>query len=132
MDDLNFDRLARALSSGAPRRHILTGAIATIAAIHAGRDATAKGKKRKCKKSQKKCGKGCIPKAQCCTSDDCGSGQTCTGGACACTPRCGGKSCGPDGCSGSCGQCANGSQCDASGRCPGVHAKLCRQSLRPG
>lgn len=39
------------------------------------------------------------------------------GGAGACQPDCAGKGCGADGCGGSCGQCAEGLQCAASGAC---------------
>ena len=35
----------------------------------------------------------------------------------ACTPSCAGKQCGGDGCGGSCGTCAAGQTCDASGKC---------------
>jgi agmatine/peptidylarginine deiminase len=35
----------------------------------------------------------------------------------ACTPACSGRECGTDGCSGSCGDCADGGSCDASGSC---------------
>ena len=131
MDDASFDRLIRALSTGTPRRQIVASALTTVMAFQAGEVASAKGKRRKCKKSHKKCGKTCIPKSQCCTNDECGSGQSCNGGACVCTPQCAGKSCGPDGCGGSCGQCASGAQCDGNGRCPGCTRTCSGKSCGP-
>jgi hypothetical protein len=35
----------------------------------------------------------------------------------ACTPNCAGKTCGPDGCGGSCGNCAPSTTCDSNGQC---------------
>lgn len=34
-----------------------------------------------------------------------------------CEPRCEGKTCGPDGCAGECGQCAEGKVCSTGGQC---------------
>jgi hypothetical protein len=48
---------------------------------------------------------------------------------CACTPYCDGKACGSDGCSGSCGACADGSFCTGSYQCEPV-AESC-QGLTP-
>ena len=47
-----------------------------------------------------------------------------------CTPNCTGKTCGSDGCGGSCGVCASGSVCNASGQCatnctPNCTGKTC-------
>lgn len=42
-----------------------------------------------------------------------------------CTPACGGKQCGPNGCGGSCGDCAPGQTCDAGGQCGGACAPDC-------
>ena len=49
-------------------------------------------------------------------------------GTCICQPNCSGKQCGPDGCGGTCGQCANGNQCNANGTCicqPNCSGKQC-------
>lgn len=40
-----------------------------------------------------------------------------TGEGCDCKPQCGDKQCGDDACGGSCGNCADGSSCDAAGSC---------------
>ncbi len=39
-----------------------------------------------------------------------------------CTPTCGSKVCGSNGCGGSCGTCASGKSCSASGQCVGAPA----------
>ncbi len=41
----------------------------------------------------------------------CQANEECINGACLCQPACAGKQCGPDGCGGSCGQCAQGFTC---------------------
>jgi secreted trypsin-like serine protease len=43
----------------------------------------------------------------------------------ACTPMCSGKGCGPDGCGGSCGTCANGESCTSAGQCMPVCTPQC-------
>lgn len=48
----------------------------------------------------------------------------------ACTPSCEGKSCGPDGCNGSCSECASGQTCNSLGACvdactPSCQGKVC-------
>ena len=47
----------------------------------------------------------------------CAEGQCLEGECVGCTPACTGKSCGPDGCGGSCGACAEGEACE-DGQCP--------------
>lgn len=46
-----------------------------------------------------------------------------------CTPNCAGRVCGTDGCGGSCGSCATGTSCNASGTCvactPNCAGRLC-------
>jgi hypothetical protein len=49
---------------------------------------------------------------------------------CSCTPSCSGKQCGSDGCGGTCGTCAAGQTCSASGQCgasctPSCSGKQC-------
>ena len=47
-----------------------------------------------------------------------GAGWTCQAGQCvSCTPSCLGKNCGPDGCGGSCGSCAQNEYCNGVGQC---------------
>lgn len=65
----------------------------------------------------------CDPNSHLCTTapngTSCGavgSGQVCADGSC-CTPNCAGRQCGGDGCGGSCGTCASGQHCTASGQC---------------
>jgi V8-like Glu-specific endopeptidase len=43
----------------------------------------------------------------------------------ACNPMCSGKSCGPDGCGGNCGTCANGESCSATGQCMSACTPQC-------
>jgi hypothetical protein len=77
MDDEQFDswtRRAFGVAAGGLAANIL------------GLTASAKKKKRKkkCKGGKRKCGKKCIPKANCCTDADCGGGATCQDGTCLC------------------------------------------------
>ncbi len=69
----------------------------------------------------------CVPRCSagaCNVSDGCGGactcnpGQTCVNSVCRCAPHCAAVAhpCGPDSCSGECGQCRSGWQC-ASGSC---------------
>jgi hypothetical protein len=46
-------------------------------------------------------------------------------GECGCTPRCSGKTCGDDGCGGTCGTCATGTQCSSAGTCGGSCTRSC-------
>lgn len=95
MDDERFDRLAAALAADPSRRGVLRvvfggGLLAALG--RAGADDAAakkKGKKKKggkkkpsCKRTQKKCGKRCIPKSGCCTSDECDQGEVCRNDRC--------------------------------------------------
>ena len=50
-------------------------------------------------------------------SDVPGPGDTLDGGVDACAPQCAGKQCGPDGCGGFCGTCADGAHCTPVGQC---------------
>jgi hypothetical protein len=88
MDASRFDALSRALASGSSRRRMLRVMSGCLAAL-VGRtvvDETAarkKGKKKKkCRGATKKCGKRCVPKANCCTSADCPPGEVCRSGRC--------------------------------------------------
>lgn len=118
MDDSAFDRLVRSWSCHTPRRLFLASAVATVVTVSAGDHASVKRKKRKCRKSQKRCGKACLPISQCCTSDDCTAGFACTNGTCACVPQCTGRVCGPNGCGGSCGTCSGAADCESvTGQC---------------
>jgi hypothetical protein len=51
----------------------------------------------------------------------CDAGTVCNmgSGACECVRQCAGRACGPDGCGGSCGSCANGTCNDTTGVCEG-------------
>jgi hypothetical protein len=87
--------------------------------------------KKKCRGGTKKCGKTCIPSANCCTADDCDDGETCQSGLCraTCVPQCRVKECGDDGCGGSCGECGQFFHCD-NGTCvvdciPDCQGKAC-------
>lgn len=103
MDAAGFDRLARALWVGATRRGVLRGLLtAVLVSLPIGNDAEARrgggptthrdvAAERKRRKRRKK----------------------------RCKPRCAGRVCGPDGCGGSCGECAAPTSCDAQGRCVG-------------
>jgi hypothetical protein len=45
-----------------------------------------------------------------------------------CVPNCAGRTCGPDGCTGTCGTCPAGQTCDTSGRCtcvPNCAGRVC-------
>lgn len=50
------------------------------------------------------------------TGTSCGTGQTCHGGQC-CPYNCDGRNCGPDGCGGTCGECALGDDACYEGVC---------------
>ena len=57
-------------------------------------------------------------------------GETTGGETTGCTPACEGMVCGPDGCDGSCGECADGETCTAEGQCapdcvPQCEGKVC-------
>jgi hypothetical protein len=58
------------------------------------------------------------PESGCSCADDCMARGTCCGDAerlCGCQPMCDGRLCGPDGCGGTCGACANGFACSEDG-----------------
>jgi hypothetical protein len=85
MDANRFDALARSFRVTAPRRTALALVGAGLSAVLAsagGKDADARKNKKKCRGNKKKCGKKCIPKANCCKDGDCAENERCTGGAC--------------------------------------------------
>jgi len=90
-DANKLDSLAREVGSNLTRRGVL-GALVSMATILtvASPDAEARGKRRKrrrkgkCKQSQKKCGKKCIGRGQCCDAADCGAAGSCIKGVCTC------------------------------------------------
>jgi hypothetical protein len=87
MDDAHFDRLAAALAAAPSRRGLLRLSSAGIVPALFGRldsheGAARKRRKKKCKGNKKKCGKRCIPRANCCTSDECPQGEVCRNGRC--------------------------------------------------
>jgi hypothetical protein len=93
MDGERFDALVRSIDILVPRRaalRVLSGGLAALLGrfgiedIEAKKGKKKKKKKKKCKKSQKKCGKKCIPKANCCSTADCGPEQSCVSGTCTC------------------------------------------------
>jgi len=51
-----------------------------------------------------------------CNGICCGAGAACSFDLC-CMPECEGLECGPDGCGGSCGECAQGEPCGKDGQC---------------
>jgi hypothetical protein len=138
MDADRFDAFVRSLDIAAPRRTtvgaLLGAGLAALLARFGIEDAGAKKKrkkrkrKKKCKGGKKKCGKKCIPKANCCQSADCGTNEKCTNGACEpCLPQ--GTACTDDAecCTGICDaytnkcqqvrvSCADGAPCP-NGRC---------------
>jgi hypothetical protein len=88
MDNARFDRLATALAAASSRRGLLTlilaaGSLTLVARLEPNETAARRKRKKKCKGTTKKCGKRCIPKANCCTSAECPPGQVCLSGHCA-------------------------------------------------
>jgi hypothetical protein len=82
MDATLFDRLTRGLMAAPSRRRVLCGLGAL--AVPGLADARKKRKKhkKKCKGGKKKCGKKCIPQANCCLPGDCAADELCSGGVC--------------------------------------------------
>lgn len=114
MDPQRFDGLARSLANVASRRRALgllaAGGLAALGGV-AGADAKSTKKKKKCKHGHKLCSGVCVnvrndPKHCGSCNHACAPNETCKAGSCVCVPQCTGKTCGPDGCSGSCGTCA--------------------------
>ena len=63
---------------------------------------------------------GCYCDDECADFGDCCEDiEAKCGGAAACVPQCDGKACGDNGCDGTCGVCAGGAVCNASGECVG-------------
>jgi hypothetical protein len=93
MDASRFDFLTRSLAAHS-RRHVsralaglgfagMLGAASALPAV------AGKRRKRKCKGNTKKCGKRCIPRANCCSDKGCDSslGLICVDGQCVCGVR---------------------------------------------
>jgi hypothetical protein len=59
----------------------------------------------------------CSCDASCVGAGDCCADACSRCGLCRCQRACSGKKCGPDGCGGSCGECAGGERCEDSGSC---------------
>ena len=72
MDGIHFDRIARMLAAGLPRRDALIALTASGAALDSrlGFEETAAGKRRRCRKRRKSCGgkKKCCGKNTACRS----------------------------------------------------------------
>lgn len=98
MDADRFDMLLRLLSNSPSRRHglrLLAGAAVACLPVVGRRAVDAKGGKKGkgkgkgCTNGEKKCGKKCIPKGNCCTNIDCtgcSNEQACVNGKCQCAP----------------------------------------------
>lgn len=89
MDANHFDNVARTLATGSRRwfgRSLgglaLGGTVFLLPSLDI--DARRKGKKKKCKRGTKKCGKKCIPGAQCCTTNECAPTFACINRSCQC------------------------------------------------
>jgi agmatine/peptidylarginine deiminase len=65
---------------------------------------------------------GCFCDSQCVQYNDCCDDYQ---QQCVCQPQCSGKQCGSNGCGGSCGTCAAGSTCNASGQCVATCTPQC-------
>lgn len=147
MDADRFDVVVRSFAAVSRRATLgrMAGGLAALIGLLGAEDVAA-GKKRrkknkKCKGGQKKCGKRCIPKANCCTDANCGecehcqsgtcipgcqSGQICQNGACTCPT-------GQRDCQGTCipdGDCCANVDC-ASGAACVDGACLCLNGFRP-
>ncbi len=91
MNNTRFDWLARSMSSRRAFNRALAGAGASLPGLRIINDVRAAS----CPKGKKRCGKKCIPKHRCCTTDQCkpkNSGQICRRGRCVCPggmKRCG-------------------------------------------
>ncbi len=80
MDDARFDVLTQRLGLATTRRFAVRGVLGGFAGLLALLDPLdSRAKKKKCKKSQRNCGKRCIPKTACCGG--CGN-EACCNGAC--------------------------------------------------
>jgi hypothetical protein len=156
MDANRFDSLLRQFGEIASRRDVARlGALAigvtSLLELVAGGARKKRGKhkkkKKRCKGGAKKCGKTCIPAANCCSSADCGvcescqngqcasgcdTGQECVAGACRCATSscdgcCDGDACHDGNSDGNCGHdgdvcvtCSGGKTCQSgSCACPG-------------
>ncbi len=104
MDQVAFDRLARAVSAGLSRRQGLRIAFAAIIGGAVALESPASGAARTVCRTD---GASCSRNTQCC-SGVCETSRTAPRrrrNRCACVPQCSGKECGPDACGGSCGVC---------------------------
>jgi hypothetical protein len=119
MDESRFDQALRNIAGVSGRREAIRSlslaGMSLLAAfdVPSGADAKKKGRrKKKCKGGTKRCGKKCIPSANCCSSTDCGGGA-CVAGTCQClidSRSCGGK-CVPK------EQCCEAGDCDDGNPC---------------
>lgn len=83
MNNTRFDWLARSMSSRRAFNRALAGAGASLPGLRIINDVGAAS----CPKGKKRCGKKCIPKHRCCTTDQCRpktSGKVCKKGRCVC------------------------------------------------
>jgi hypothetical protein len=115
MDAERFDGVVRSLAVHSPRRKALGltlgGLFGAVALTSTEARKKKKRKKKKCKSGKKKCGKSCIPVADCCS--DCGELGTCEDGACLCLS-------GSKPCNGSCipvGSCCASADCGPNAAC---------------
>jgi hypothetical protein len=121
MDPTRFDHLSRAMGATGTRRNALLvlGTLALGSLLGHAPETVAKRKPKHCPRTEKHCGRRCIPKAHCCTSQDCPARQTCRQGQCRCVPTCRDETCGTaDGCGGVCA-------CAASAWCQAGHCTPC-------
>jgi hypothetical protein len=124
MDDKQFDRVARVVGEGIPRRRLLSGLLGAVLAGSLGRAATsAKGKRQHHgrRRGKVQANAGPTPKpngSKCAKNSQCQSGHCCgsrSNRICQ-VPSCDGKACGADdGCGGTCqtGTCGSNQLCEA-------------------
>jgi hypothetical protein len=150
VDNHQFDAVIRSLGV-ISRRTTINGLLATGMAttLHClgSENAAARKKRRRrkrCKGNTKRCGRKCIPRANCCNDGDCSEVTVCQGGACVCSVAgqavCGevcidvsgdAANCGD--CNFACasGECVNGAcTCESAIECAGLCA--CDDRLEGG
>ncbi len=124
MHDVRFDAVIRSLRV-ITRRNAINGllGVGTVALLsRLGVDDTVASKKRRrrkrCKGNTRRCGRKCIPRANCCNDGDCSDITVCRNGSCVC-PVAGQAVC-DEVCIDATGDAANCGDCDfacASGEC---------------